>query len=42
MMIRIPRDGDLGAECLAREAFSRGSLDNITVLVIDFSKVLNN
>ena len=41
-MSRIPRDGDLGAEALAREAFFRGSLDNITVLVVDFSKVFNN
>ena len=39
---RIPGDGDLGAEVLAREAFTRGSLDNITVLVVNFRKVFNN
>ena len=32
---RLGKDRLMGAETLAREAFSRGSLDNITVLVID-------
>jgi len=39
---RIKRDSDLGTEVLAREAFNRGSLDNITVLVIDFTKFGKN
>jgi len=37
---RLKSDSSFGTEILAREAFSRGSLDNITVLVIDFSKIL--
>ena len=32
---RQGKDRLMGAETVAREAFSRGSLDNITVLVID-------
>ena len=32
---RLGKDRLMGAETLARDAFSRGSLDNITVLVID-------
>ena len=32
---RRGKDRLMGAETVAREAFSRGSLDNITVLVID-------
>ena len=32
---RLRKDRRMGAEALAREAFSRGSLDNITVLVVD-------
>ena len=32
-------DSRHGCEVLAREAFDRGSLDNITVLVIDFHKI---
>ena len=35
---RLGKDRLMGAETLAREAFSRGSLDNITVLVIDLKK----
>ena len=42
MFLRIKRDSDLGTEVLAREAFNRGSLDNITVLVIDFTKFGKN
>jgi len=32
---KVRKDKLMGAETLAREAFSRGSLDNITVLVVD-------
>jgi len=32
---KLRKDKLMGAETLAREAFSRGSLDNITVLVVD-------
>ena len=35
---RLGKDRLMGAETLAREAFSRGSLDNITVLVIDLKR----
>merc|ERR1712106_820780 len=34
---RLSKDTLMGAETLARDAFSRGSLDNITVLVIDLN-----
>lgn len=36
---RVNKDSKLGSEVLAREAYDRGSLDNITVLVIDFQKI---
>ena len=36
---RYKKDSLFGTEVLAREAYTRGSLDNITVLVIDFTKV---
>ena len=32
---KLKKDKLMGAENLARDAFSRGSLDNITVLVVD-------
>ena len=32
---RVRKDRLMGTEVLAREAFNRGSLDNITVLVVD-------
>ena len=32
---RVRKDMLMGTEVLAREAFNRGSLDNITVLVVD-------
>lgn len=35
---RLSKDKLMGAETLARDAFSRGSLDNITVLVVDLSR----
>eukprot|EP00092_Neocalanus_flemingeri_P038604 GFUD01042033.1.p1 GENE.GFUD01042033.1~~GFUD01042033.1.p1 ORF type:complete len:597 (+),score=180.25 GFUD01042033.1:155-1945(+) len=35
---RLGKDRLMGAETLAREAFSRGSLDNITVLVVDLRR----
>ena len=35
---RLGKDRLMGAETLAREAFSRGSLDNITVLVLDLRR----
>jgi len=34
---RLDKERLMGAETLAREAFSRGSLDNVTVLVIDLN-----
>ena len=36
---RVTKESKLGSEVLAREAYDRGSLDNITVLVIDFQKI---
>ena len=35
---RLRKDRMMGAEVLARDAFSRGSLDNITVLVVDLKR----
>eukprot|EP00092_Neocalanus_flemingeri_P103728 GFUD01132765.1.p1 GENE.GFUD01132765.1~~GFUD01132765.1.p1 ORF type:complete len:513 (+),score=163.10 GFUD01132765.1:188-1726(+) len=35
---RLGKERLMGAETLAREAFSRGSLDNITVLVVDLRR----
>ena len=37
---RVRKDRLMGAEVLAREAFNRGSLDNITVLVVDLKSFM--
>jgi hypothetical protein len=40
LIILCCRDGTLGAGDLAREAYTRGSTDNISLIIIDFNSSL--